>query len=96
MGPKLSKTCFIGHLGPSPFRPLLDISMPAMFGHFWSQKVLFGPLRPHDWRISMPETTSNQLPICLRIRHVGRIYKGSIFMAVYPKKVTKKAKKDLG
>ena len=69
-----------------PFRPLLDIGKPAMFGHFWSQKGLFGPPCAHDWRMAMPETTSNQLPICLRITHVGRIYKGSMFMAVYPKK----------
>ena len=52
MGPKLSKTCYVDHLGPCPFRPLLDISMPAMFGHFWSQKGLFGPLRAHDFFLS--------------------------------------------
>ena len=79
-----------------PLRPLLDIGKPAMFGHFWSQKGLFGPPRAHDWRMVMAETTSNQLPICLRIRHVQGIPKGSISMAVTTKKVTKKAKKDLG
>ena len=49
--------------------------------------------RAHDWRIAMPETTSNQLPIYLRIRHVRRIPN------VYGRdnqKVTKEAQKDLG
>ena len=36
----------------------------------------------------MAETTSNQLPICLRIRHVRRTPKGSIFMAVITEKVS--------
>ena len=43
--------------------------MPAMFGHFWSQKELFGSPLAHDW-MAMPETTSNQLPICLGIRNI--------------------------
>ena len=79
-----------------PLRPLWDNGKPAMFGHFWSQKGLFGPPFAQDWRMAMAETTSNQLPICLRIRHVQRIPKGSIFMVVITKNVMKKAQKDLG
>ena len=36
----------------------------------WSQKGLFGPPCAQDWRMAMAETTSNQLPICLGIRHI--------------------------
>ena len=36
----------------------------------WSQKGLFGPPCAQDWRMTMAETTSNQLPICLGIRHI--------------------------
>ena len=54
----------------APLRPLWDIGKPAMFGHFWSQKGLFGPPCAQDWRMAMAETTSNQLPICLGIRHI--------------------------
>ena len=92
--PEWSKTCCIDHREHFvPFRPLKDIGKPAMFGHFWSQKGLFGPPCAQDWRMAMAETTSNQLPICLRIRHVRRIPKGSIFMAVITTKVTKRLKK---
>ena len=42
-----------------PFRSLRDIGKPAMFGHFWSQKGLFGPHCAQDWRMAMAETTSN-------------------------------------
>ena len=31
-----------------PPRPLRDIGKPAMFGHFWSQKGLFGPPCAHE------------------------------------------------
>ena len=69
-----------------PLRPLWDIGKPAMFGHFWPQKGHFGPLCAHDWRMAMAKTASNQLGICLRITHVLRIPKVSIFMAVTTKK----------
>ena len=41
----------------------------------------------------MAKTASNQLGICLRIMHVQRMPKVSIFMAVTTKIVTEKAKK---
>ena len=41
----------------------------------------------------MAKTASNQLGICLRIMHVQRIPKVSIFMAVTTKITTEKAKK---
>ena len=46
-----------------------------MFSHF-------GPPCAHDWRMARAKTASNQLRICLRIMHVRRIPKVSIFMAV--------------
>ena len=76
-----------------PLRPLWDIGKPAMFGHFWPQKGHFGPLCAHDWRMAMAKTASNQLGICLRIMHVRRIPKVSIFMAVTTKIVPEKAQK---
>ena len=76
-----------------PLRPLWDIGKPAMFGHFWPQKGHFGPLCAHDWRMAMAKTASNQLGICLRIMHVQRMPKVSIFMAVTTKIVPEKAQK---
>ena len=76
-----------------PFRPLLDLGKPAMFGHFWPQKGHFGPPCAHDWRMAMAKTASNQLGICLRIMHVQRMPKVSIFMAVTTKIVPEKAQK---
>ena len=76
-----------------PLKPLWDIGKPAMYGHFWPQKGLFGPPCAHDWRMAMAKTASNQLGICLRIMHVRPVPKVSIFMAVTTKKVTKKAQK---
>ena len=76
-----------------PFRPLWDIGKPAMYGHFWPQKGLFGPPCAHDWRMAMANTASNQLCICLRIMHVRRMPKVSIFMAVTTKIVPEKAQK---
>ena len=76
-----------------PLRPLWDIGKPAMFGHFWQQKGHFGPLCAHDWRMAMAKTASNQLGICLRIMHVQRMPKVSIFMAVTTKIVPEKAQK---
>ena len=75
-----------------PRRPLSDISNPAMFGHFWPKKGFFGPSRAHDWGMARAKTASNQLCICLRIMHVRRIPKVSIFMAMTTKIVTEKAK----
>ena len=69
--PEWSKTCCIDHREHFvPFRPLKDIGKPAMFGHFRSQKGLFGPPCAQDWRMAMAETTSNQLSICLGIRNI--------------------------
>ena len=76
-----------------PFRPLFDLGKPAMFGHFWPQKGHFGPPCAHDWRMAMAKTASNQLGICLRIMHVQRMPKVSIFMAVTTKIVPEKAQK---
>ena len=78
-----------------PFGPqwTMDIKKPAMFGHFWPQKGHFGPPCAHDWRMAMAKTASNQLGICLRIMHVQRIPKVSIFMAVTTKIVPEKAQK---
>ena len=76
-----------------PLRPLWDLGKPAMFGHFWPQKGHFGPPCAHDWRMAMAKTASNQLGICLRIMHVQRIPKVSIFMAVTTKIVPEKAQK---
>ena len=76
-----------------PLRPLWDIGKPAMFGHFWPQKDHFGPHCAYDWRMAMAKTASNQLGICLRIMHVRRIPKVSIFMAVTTKIVPEKAQK---
>ena len=44
-GPKKIKNMLYWSFGTmfDPFRPLLDIGKPAMFGHFWSQKEVFGP-----------------------------------------------------
>ena len=64
-----------------------------MFGHFWPQKDFFEPPCAHDWRLARVKTASNQLRICLRIMHVRRIPKVSIYMAVTTKLVTEKAKK---
>ena len=64
-----------------------------MFGHSWSQKGLFGPLCAHDWSMAMAETASNQLALCLRIMHVRRMPKVSIFMAVTTKIVPEKPQK---
>ena len=74
-----------------PLRPFWDIGKSAMFGHFWPEKGHFGPPGAHDWGMPMSKTASNQLRICLRIMHVPRIPKVSIFMAVTTKKVTEKA-----
>ena len=76
-----------------PLTPLWDLGKPAMFGHFWPQKGHFGPPCAHDWRMAMAKTASNQLGICLRIMHVQRIPKVSIFMAVTTKIVPEKAQK---
>ena len=76
-----------------PLRPLWEISKPAMYGHFWPQKGHFGPPCAHDWRMAMAKTASNQLCIWLRIMHVRRMPKVSIFMAVTTKIVTEKAQK---
>ena len=65
-----------------PLRPLWDIGKPAMFGHFWPQKGHFGTPCAYDCRMAMAKTASNQLGICLRIMHVRRIPKVSIYMAV--------------
>ena len=64
-----------------PLRPVWDICEPAMFSHFWPEKGLFGPPCAHDWGMAMSKTASNQLRICLRIMHVPRIPKVSIFLA---------------
>ena len=76
-----------------PLRPLWDIGKLAMFGHFWPQKGHFGPLCAHNWRMAMAKTAWNQLGICLRIMHVRRMPKVSIFMAVTTKIVPEKAQK---
>ena len=76
-----------------PLTPLWDLGKPAMFGHFWPQKGHFGPPCAHDWRMAMAKTASNQLGICLRIMHVQRMPKVSIFMAVTTKIVPEKAQK---
>ena len=59
----------------------------------WPQKGHFGPPCAHDWRMAMAKTASNQLGICLRIMHVQRMPKVSIFMAVTTKIVPEKAQK---
>ena len=76
-----------------PLRSLWHIDKPATFCHFWPQKGHFGPPCTHDWRMAMAKTASNQLGICLRIMHVRRIPKVSIFMAVTTKIVPEKAQK---
>ena len=43
MVPNGQKTCYIDHLGP-----FWGIGKSAMFGHFWSQKGLFGPPCAHE------------------------------------------------
>ena len=43
--------------------------------------------------MAIAKTASDQLCICLRIMHVRRMPKVSIFMAVTTKKVTEKAQK---
>ena len=54
--------------------------------HFWGPRV-------HNWSMAMAKTASNQLGICLRIMHVRRIPKVSIFMPVTTKIVPEKAQK---
>ena len=76
-----------------PLRSLWHIDKPATFCHFWPQKSHFGPPCTHDWRMAMAKTASNQLGICLRIMHVRRIPKVSMYMAVTTKIVPKKAQK---
>ena len=76
-----------------PLRSLWHIDKPAMFCHFLPQKGHFGPPCTHDWRMAMAKTASNQLGICLRIMHVRRIPKVSMYMAVTTKIVPKKAQK---
>ena len=64
-----------------------------MFGNFWPQKGLFGPPAHMIEGWQWPKLLQTNLVYVLRIMHVWRIPKVSIFMAVTTKIVPEKAQK---
>ena len=69
-----------GHFGPS--WTTLGHWQACHVWPFLAPKGPFWTPCTHDWRMAMAKTASNQLGICLRIMHVRRIPKVSMYMAV--------------
>ena len=57
-------------------RPLWDIGKPAMFGHFWSQKGLFGSPRAHLFFTFIPWSASGAF---IRVRSTCYVKETSPF-----------------